>query len=134
MRISCGNVQAIRTPSTNSAPQVYSYERDGWRGLVSHLDWAAIGAELRLSPQEAEVTRFILQGYKLAAIATRMSLSLGTVKTYCQRVHQKLGVHDPCELAIAVLAICIHFPRASADECKCAFRSQARPLASKQSR
>ncbi len=40
----------------------------------------------------------------MLAIAQKMNLSLGTVKTYSQRVHRKLQVSDQRELTLAIIS------------------------------
>ncbi len=57
-----------------------------------------------MSSRELQIVQEIFDGKKLRAIADEMDLAIGTVKTYCQRVYQKLHVHDQRELALAVLA------------------------------
>jgi len=58
---------------------------------------------LSLSPRELELVQHIFSGKKMLAIAQEMELSLGTVKTYSQRVHQKLQVTDQRELTLAII-------------------------------
>lgn len=74
-----------------------------WRVVLRQLDWDALAEPLGLSPREVQVVRGILDGDKLQTIARDMRLCLGTVKTYSQRVYQKLGVHDRLELALAIM-------------------------------
>ncbi len=76
---------------------------DDWRGLPSSIDWQCVRGELGLSLRELEVVQHIFDGKKLSTIADDMQLALGTVKTYCQRIHRKLGVADQRELTLAVL-------------------------------
>ena len=77
--------------------------RDGAHDMLEHLDWSRVGRSLHLSPRELEVVRHVLLGQKQAVIAQEMHLSLGTVKTYSQRVHDKLGVSTGVELALTVV-------------------------------
>ena len=72
--------------------------------LLSSHDWERVGRELGLSHRELEVVQHIFEGKKLLAIAQEMGLGLGTVKTYSQRIHQKLQVSDQLELALVVFA------------------------------
>jgi DNA-binding NarL/FixJ family response regulator len=62
-----------------------------------------VGQKLSLSPRELELVQHIFSGKKMLAIAQEMELSLGTVKTYAQRVHQKLQVSDQRELTLAII-------------------------------
>ena len=78
-------------------------KRGSWKSLLTSIDWPQIRARLRLSAREAEVTRHIVEGKKLSGIAEELNLGLGTVKTYCNRIHAKLGVTDQRELMLAVL-------------------------------
>jgi DNA-binding NarL/FixJ family response regulator len=79
----------------------------GWEpapALLARLnDWERIRAQFRLSARETELVRHLFSGRKLEAIAREMGLRLGTVKTYSQRIHHKLGVHDRFELALTVI-------------------------------
>ena len=80
-----------------------SLPNDSWRGLKDKVDWSRVGSALRLSRRELELVQHIFEGKKLVAIANEMQLAMGTVKTYVQRIHQKLGICDQRELALAVL-------------------------------
>ena len=68
------------------------------RGLLSHEEWQQTKGVLGLSSRELELVQHIFDGKKLAAIARDMKLSLGTVKTYSQRIHHKVHVSDQREL------------------------------------
>ncbi len=74
------------------------------RALLSPDQWQGIGEELHLCHRELELIQHIFDGKKLAAIARDMGLSLGTVKTYSQRIHHKLQVSDQSELILAVMS------------------------------
>ena len=76
----------------------------GSRPSLSVNDWLRVGQALGLSPRELEVVQHVFQSKKMIAIALDMHLSIGTVKTYVQRVHQKLQVSDQRDLALAVFA------------------------------
>ncbi len=71
--------------------------------LLSREEWQRVGKELNLSRRELELIQHLFDGKKLSVIARDMGLALGTVKTYSQRVHQKLGVSDQIELALTVM-------------------------------
>ncbi len=79
-----------------------------WDSLLAGLDWPRIATHLRLSDREAQVTRLVLEGMTISAIAEEMDLAVGTVKTYNSRVHAKLGVTDQRELTLAVLDVALH--------------------------
>ena len=74
------------------------------RTILNHVDWRRVGAKLNLSARQLELVQHIFDGKRLQTIALDMGLSLGTVKTYSQRVHQKLGVSDRLELTLAVVS------------------------------
>jgi len=76
------------------------------RTILREDDWHRVGRKLSLSPRELQLIQHIFEGKKLTAIAHDMGLSLGTVKTYCQRVHQKLQVSNQRELTLVIL--CAH--------------------------
>ena len=46
-----------------------------------------------------------LRGKKLSTIAQELKLSLGTVKTYNQRIHRKLELSDQRELVLRVVGV-----------------------------
>jgi DNA-binding NarL/FixJ family response regulator len=78
--------------------------------LLADADWANLALTLHLSPREAELTRHLLTGQKLSAAATEMCISLGTAKTYAQRLYRKLGVSSRMHLASVILAAGCHPP------------------------
>lgn len=82
-----------------------------WAGseILSASDWQRVGGTLGLSPRELELVQHIFAGKKLQTIAQDMRLSLGTVKTYSQRIHQKLRVSDQRELTLAVFSAYLRF-------------------------
>ncbi|WP_197460487.1 response regulator transcription factor [Thermodesulfatator autotrophicus] len=51
-----------------------------------------------LSDREKEVFALLLKGYKLKDIANELDLALGTVKTFCNRIYEKLGVKGKKDL------------------------------------
>lgn len=73
------------------------------KSLLTLRDWHRVAAELELSPRQLELIRHIFDGKKLITVALEMNLSLGTVKTYSQRIHRKLQVSDQRELTLAVI-------------------------------
>ena len=75
------------------------------RLTLSHQQWQSINAQLGLSARELQLVQHIFEGKKLFAIAQDMKLSLGTVKTYNQRIHQKLGLSDQRELVLRVVGV-----------------------------
>ena len=88
--------------ASRSAKRFWHAGHNG-RAVLSGADWERIRGKLGLSLRESEVVQRIMWGYKLLAIANDMGLSLGTVKTYSQRVYRKLGISDQRELTFAVI-------------------------------
>ena len=86
-----------------------SLPNDAWRGLKDRIDWSGVGSALHLSRRELELVQHIFDGKKLFAIAIEMQLARGTVKTYGQRIRQKLGISDQRELMLAVLEAHLRF-------------------------
>ena len=76
------------------------------RTILREDDWHRVASKLSLSPRELQLVQHIFEGKKLTAIAQDMDLSLGTVKTYCQRAYQKLHVSNQRELTLVIL--CAH--------------------------
>jgi len=76
------------------------------RTILREGDWLRVGRRLSLSPRELELVQHIFEGKKLTTIAQDMALSLGTVNTYCQRIHRKLRVSNQRELTLVIL--CAH--------------------------
>ena len=89
------------TPSSRAATAGSS---DNGRSLLDSVQWPFVGEYLGLSSRELELVRLILAGKKMFAIAVEMGLALGTVKTYSQRIHRKLGVSDQRELTLAIVS------------------------------
>ena len=60
---------------------------------------AAVNDVLKgLSPREREVLDLVVRGWRNAAIATELTISIKTVDTYRTRIHRKLGCHNATEL------------------------------------
>lgn len=57
-----------------------------------------------LAPKEREVLRLLAEGCPYKEIAGAMKISLGTVRTYIERIYQKLHVHNRTEAALRYLA------------------------------
>ena len=118
MKLSPGDLSfrllaARQRASHSTGPQLpgRASEADTSRPLNGRLilhedDWHRVGDKLSLSPRELQLVQHIFEGKKLTAIAQDMELSLGTVKTYCQRAYQKLQISNQRELILVVL--CAH--------------------------
>lgn len=53
-----------------------------------------------ISPREEEVLRLLADGYPYKQIADAMNVSMGTVRTYIERIYTKLHVHSRTEAVI----------------------------------
>lgn len=53
----------------------------------------------RLSAGESRVLALLAQGSSYAAIATTLSIRMGTVQTYVKRIYRKLGITSKAEAA-----------------------------------
>ena len=91
--------EAVATAETHSAR---------WLARQAHRELAASGgrrrrrseADNRLTPQQRRVFELAVQGLSNDAIASRLRVSAGTVKTHLEHVYAKLGVHSRRELML----------------------------------
>jgi DNA-binding NarL/FixJ family response regulator len=56
-----------------------------------------------LAPREREVVKLLAEGCPYKEIATAMQISLGTVRTYIERIYEKLHVHSRTEAVVKYL-------------------------------
>lgn len=61
---------------------------------------AKIDPTCSISPREEEVLRLLADGYPYKQIADAMNVSIGTVRTYIERIYTKLHVHSRTEAVI----------------------------------
>jgi DNA-binding NarL/FixJ family response regulator len=78
---------------------------DSQRLTLSNQQWQSVNGQLGLSARELQLVQHIFEGKKLSTIAQELKLSLGTVKTYNQRLHKKLGLSDQRELILQVAGV-----------------------------
>jgi DNA-binding NarL/FixJ family response regulator len=64
---------------------------------------AAPGSVEALAPREREVLKLLAEGCPYKEIATAMQVSLGTIRTYIERIYQKLHVHSRTEAVVKFL-------------------------------
>lgn len=83
------------------------------RHLLSSCEWDAIGARLKLTSRELEISRFVFDGLTELGIARRMSISEHTVHTHLGRLYKKLQVHGRAELIVAVFRAYVDLYRPS---------------------
>jgi DNA-binding NarL/FixJ family response regulator len=65
-----------------------------------HSEPAAREASTLLTPRELEIVRMVSQGLRNRDIATRLSISEGTVKIHLHNVYEKIGVDGRLELVL----------------------------------
>jgi DNA-binding CsgD family transcriptional regulator len=79
-----------------------------WLAGQAHKELAASGGRRRrrrevadrLTPQERRVFELAAEGLSNDAIASRLRVSAGTVKTHLEHIYAKLGVHSRRELML----------------------------------
>jgi DNA-binding NarL/FixJ family response regulator len=67
--------------------------------------------ESELAPREREVLEWLAQGWTYKEISERMSVSIGTVRTYIKRIYAKLHVHNRVEAMHAAGRVTGTLPR-----------------------
>jgi len=70
------------------------------RAFRSALDREAAVRDTALTPREVEIVRMVAEGLRNRAIATRLSISEGTVKVHLHNIYEKLGVDGRLELTL----------------------------------
>ena len=75
------------------------------RKVVAHFQRPPrpLGEEAQLSEREREVLDNLAKGLLYKQIAAQMGISLGTVRTYLQRIYEKLHVHTRTEAVVKYL-------------------------------
>jgi DNA-binding NarL/FixJ family response regulator len=69
-------------------------------GRAVRSERAAREASALLTPRELEIVRMVSQGLRNREIATRLSISEGTVKIHLHNVYEKVGVDGRLELVL----------------------------------
>jgi DNA-binding NarL/FixJ family response regulator len=70
------------------------------RAFTTALDRESAVRETALTPREIEIVRMVAEGLRNRAIATRLSISEGTVKVHLHNIYEKLGVDGRLELTL----------------------------------
>ena len=70
--------------------------------LVTEQEWTSVRESLGLSPRQAQVVEGLLQAKGDKQIAQDIGISVPTVRTYLDRLFQKLDVDDRVELVVHV--------------------------------
>ena len=68
-----------------------------------HVTPAAPGSVAALAPREREVLKLLADGCPYKEIAVAMNVSMGTVRTYIERIYDKLHVHSRTEAVVKYL-------------------------------
>ena len=85
---------------------------------MSRVIWQTIVNDLALSPQQMRIVELILRGKQDKEIATALSLSVPTVRTYLKRIFDRCGVSDRLSLVLLI------FSKAQAINTPCSCRCQ----------
>jgi len=72
---------------------------------ISQSKWKAIVRELRLPPQQARITEYILRCWKDDDIAAEIDISKATVRVYVNRIFDRLGVRNRQMLTVKIWKI-----------------------------
>ncbi len=93
---------ATAAPVNDPAP--FTMAAPAQEPLIDAAGWDALQSALGLSRREIEVTQHVFACEKMSTTARRLQLSLGTVKTYMQRVYAKLDVDNQRSLLLTILS------------------------------
>lgn len=67
--------------------------------------WELAQREMQLSPQQLKIVELILMRKTDRQIASALGLMVPTIRTYLQRIFQRLEVSDRLELVLHILAL-----------------------------
>lgn len=87
-------IEAIRTVAAGGTYLDSSLTSRAVQEFVRTQSESSAPRELDLSEREADVVRFLAQGYSNKEIATQLGISAKTVDTYKARAMEKLGLHS----------------------------------------
>jgi DNA-binding NarL/FixJ family response regulator len=87
----------------HAAVAATSFTATGLAPAMARRDQPA--AQPLLSPREAEVLALLGQGLSVRAIATALSVSLSTAKTYVARLYEKLGASNRAQAIMTALRL-----------------------------
>ncbi len=93
-------IRSLRAGGMPLSPAIAARLVGGSRPPVPVTTPSANGSGMPLTPRETEVLRLIVDGHSNKQIASRLGISEKTVKTYCGRMFQRLGVTDRTQAAI----------------------------------
>ncbi|MGN0059039.1 MAG: helix-turn-helix transcriptional regulator, partial [Coriobacteriales bacterium] len=69
---------------------------------IHEMAVAAIAETFGLTERELETASLVAKGFTAKRVAEELSLSVGTVQTYCKNIYRKMGIHKKDELIDAV--------------------------------
>ena len=72
-------------------------------GLLSQDQWLSVQRRLGISPRQAELIRWMLEGKSPEQIAAAMHIKVRTVTTHRERLYKTLNVHNGLGLAGKVI-------------------------------
>ena len=73
--------------------------------LLPQRAWEHIAVEFDLSAREIEVARLVFTGKSREEIAAELGCSVGSVRTYIDRVFKKLQVEDRLPMALRIVRV-----------------------------
>lgn len=91
-----GMIRDMLSPPSRNRQTVALFIKDPLRGL-SGLD-DVLGPLFRLTKAEIRVALALGSGQSVGAVASRLGISLNTVKTHAKRIYEKMGVANHAEL------------------------------------
>lgn len=89
----------ILSPSLVRAQQYNDWVKDAGRPEINNKQ-KGIFEGYHLSKREAEVCKFLMEGYTLRQISVVLSIAYSTVNTYCTSIYRKLNINSRTELLI----------------------------------
>jgi DNA-binding NarL/FixJ family response regulator len=93
-------LQAVREARNGGAPMTSLIARkvlDAFRAQLSPSSASASGEALELAAREREVLERLAKGFLLKEIADQLAVSYYTVRTYTERIYEKLHVRSRAE-------------------------------------
>jgi DNA-binding NarL/FixJ family response regulator len=96
------------SPRAGAEPSQELPQMLGRPGPAFPLDavaWQHVVKTLELSPQQARIVSLILHGLRDKEVAGELGLGVPTIRTYLDRVFQRVGARDRVELVIRVFVV-----------------------------
>ena len=84
--------------------------------FLSDLQWHRVVQRLQLSPREAEIAAYLMNGKKEPTIADTLDISEHTVHSHVRRLYGKLGVHDRLAMITRIFEATVRATGSSASE------------------